>query len=777
VEELMLNKFKIDEWKVIEEGFDPQTNRFSESIFSLGNEHMGLRGFFEEGYSGDSLKGTYVAGVYYPDKTRVGWWKIGYPEFFAKVLNSTNWIGIDIEVDGKRLDLANARIKDFQRELDMREGKLTRSFIWGEEDGKETAFVFTRFLSMAENCIGCISVKVRPLNYSGKITLAPYLDGNVANEDANYGENFWEEVTRAVDFDQALLVMRTKKSGFILATATAARVLLNGEPLVPDTELSAAERRVGFRFDVTAERGQEVELQKFVSVCTSRDFAESNLVAATRERLNQAMQKGYYELFHEHYRVLEQKWQESDVVIEGDPRAQQGIRYNIFQLNQTYTGKDPRLNIGPKGFTGEKYGGSTYWDTEAFCFPFYLYTNEEVARNLLYYRYLQLDKAKENAGKLGLKGALYPMVTMDGQECHNEWEITFEEIHRNAAIAYAIYNFTHYTGNNSYLYQYGIEVLIEISRFWADRVTYQVKKDQYMILGVTGPNEYENNVNNNWYTNTMAAWTLEYTLASISGMEQSDPVRFGQVIAQSGLSQTERQKWQEIVIKMYRPYVAELGIFEQNDLYMDKEQLLVKDIPPEELPLNKHWSWDRILRSCFIKQADVIQGIYFLPERFDLVCKKRNFDFYEPRTLHESSLSASIYSIVASWIGYHDKAYELYLRTARLDLDNYNDDTDDGIHLTSMAGSWSSIVQGFAGAAVRNNRFHLIPYIPEEWQGYSFKITFRGRKLKVYVTKEKVEIHQLSGDPLPITVFDREYLSQDGVKIMVEQKVSRECRC
>ncbi|HBE77363.1 MAG TPA: family 65 glycosyl hydrolase [Firmicutes bacterium] len=773
----MLNKFKIDEWKVIEEGFDPKTNRFSESIFSLGNEHMGLRGFFEEGYSGDSLKGTYVAGVYYPDKTRVGWWKIGYPEFFAKVLNSTNWIGIDIEVDGKRLDLANARIKDFRRELDMREGTLTRSFIWSEEDGKETAFAFTRFLSMAENHIACISVKVRPLNFGGRITMAPYLDGNVVNEDANYGENFWEEVTRAVDFDQALLVMRTKKSGFVVATATAAKISLNSEVITPATELSACEKKVEFRFDVTVERGEEVELQKFVSVCTSRDFTESNLDSATRERLNQAVQKGYYELFHEHYRVLEQKWQESDIVIEGDPRAQQGIRYNIFQLNQTYTGKDPRLNIGPKGFTGEKYGGSTYWDTEAFCFPFYLYTNEEVARNLLYYRYLQLDKAKENAGKLGLKGALYPMVTMDGHECHNEWEITFEEIHRNAAIAYAIYNFAYYTGNNSYLYQYGIEVLIEISRFWADRVTYQARKDQYMILGVTGPNEYENNVNNNWYTNTMAAWTLEYTLGTLKGIEQSDPVRLGEITAQSGLSHTEQLKWQEIVIKMYRPYVAELGIFEQNDLYMDKEQLLVKDIPPEELPLNKHWSWDRILRSCFIKQADVIQGIFFLPERFDMACRKRNFDFYEPRTLHESSLSASIYSIVASWIGYHDKAYELYLRTARLDLDNYNDDTDDGVHLTSMAGSWSSIVQGFAGAAVRNNRFHLTPYIPEEWQGYSFKITFRGRKLKVYVTKEKVEIQQLSGDPLPIAVFDQEYLSRDGMEIVVEQKISRECRC
>jgi maltose phosphorylase len=773
----MINKFKIDEWKIIEEGFDPKTNRFSESIFSLGNEHMGLRGFFEEGYSGDSLKGTYVAGVYYPDKTRVGWWKIGYPEFFAKVINSTNWIGIDIEVDGKRLDLANAQFKDFRRELDMREGKLTRSFIWSEGDGKETSFVFIRFLSMAENNIGCVSVKVRPLNYHGTISLIPYLDGNVVNEDANYGENFWEEVTRAVDFDQALLIMKTKKSGFVLATATAAKVFLEGSEISPAKELFASEKKAGFRFEVAVERGHELEIQKYVSICTSRNYPENHLIETTREKLYRASQKGFYELFHDHYRVLEQKWLESDVMIEGDPGAQQGIRYNIFQLNQTYTGKDPRLNIGPKGFTGEKYGGSTYWDTEAFCFPFYLYTNEEAARNLLYYRYLQLDKAKENARKLGLKGALYPMVTMDGQECHNEWEITFEEIHRNAAIAYAIYNFTNYTGNRSYLYQYGIEVLIEISRFWADRVTFQAKKDQYMILGVTGPNEYENNVNNNWYTNTMASWTLEYTLEALNEIRQSEPERMQQIISLLDLSQSEQQKWQEIIAKMYRPFIEELGIFEQNDLYMDKEQLLVKDIPPEELPLHKHWSWDRILRSNFIKQADVIQGIYFLPDRFDPECKKRNFDFYEPRTLHESSLSASIYSIVASWIGYQNKAYELYLRTARLDLDNYNDDTDDGVHLTSMAGSWSSIVQGFAGTTVRDDKLHLSPYIPDPWQGYSFKLTFRSRKLKIYISKEKIEINQLSGDALSIVIFNQEYPSQVGSGITIESEIKRRCRC
>ncbi len=767
----MIDKFFIDNWKVIEEGFDPKTNRFSESIFSLGNEHMGIRGFFEEGYSGDSLQGTYIAGIFYPDKTRVGWWKNGYPEFFAKVINSTNWIGTGITVNTKTLDLAKCRIINFRRELDMKEGKLIRSFKWSDEDGKETTFSFERFLSMAEPNLACISIRIKPLNYSGEISFSPILDSNVVNEDSNYGEMFWEEVNKTVNFEEALLVTKTKKSNFLLATATCSRFFLDGIEIFPEKKPTTAEKLVGHQVKVQVEQGKIIEINKFVMVCTSRDYAEGIIASVVVDKLKVASGTGYQELFKGHTRAMALKWDESDIVIEGDPRAQQGIRYNIFQLNQTYTGKDPRLNIGPKGFTGEKYGGGTYWDTEAFCFPFYLYTNEKVARNLLYYRYLHLKRAKENAKKLGLQGALYPMVTIDGRECHNEWEITFEEIHRNGAVAYAIYNYTNYTGDNNYLYQYGIEVLLEISRFWADRVSYNPRKGKYMILGVTGPNEYEININNNWYTNTMAAWNLGYTLESLNEIKSDNYERYRELIMKSNLTDSELIKWQEIIDKMYFPYFEELGVFEQNDLYMDKEQILVKDLAAEELPLNKHWSWDRILRSCFIKQADVIQGIYFFPDRFDIECIRRNFDFYEPRTVHESSLSPSIHSILASWIGYSEKAYELYLRTARLDLNNYNDDSDDGVHLTSMAGSWAAIIQGFAGTMVRGGRLHLSPYVPEKWNGYSFKITFRGRKLKVRITKNLIIIEQLNGEPLNVVIFDREFSTQPGAELRIETKI------
>ncbi|MCL6590557.1 MAG: glycoside hydrolase family 65 protein [Firmicutes bacterium] len=765
-----MSKFIINEWKIIETGFDPKEARFSESIFSLGNEHMGLRGFFEETYSGDSLPGIYIGGVYYPDKTRVGWWKNGYPEFFAKIINSTNWIGIRIFINDVELDLARGAAKDFRRELDMKEGRLARSFTWLGPEGQETAFCFTRFLSRAETSLACVSVTATPLNYEGRLVLEPYLDGDVVNEDANYGEKFWEEVGHRIEPDRACLLMRTKKTGFIQATAMSWKLRRRGEELHPPPHLTIREKYLSYRLEIPLTLGEQVELQKYITVCTSRDFPDAELAEIAWAKNKNAAEEGYGRLFEKHRAAVEAKWADNDIVISGDPAAQQGIRFNIFQLHQTYTGKDPRLNIGPKGFSGEKYGGVTYWDTEAFCFPFYLYTDETVARNLLYYRYLHLEAARENARKLGFRGALYPMVTVDGRECHNEWEITFEEIHRNGAIAYAIYNYTNYTGNRAYLYEYGLQVLIEISRFWADRVTYNPRRGQYLILGVTGPNEYENNVNNNWYTNTIAAWTLEYTLAALREIREEDRRRYQALEEDLKLESGELAHWEDIAKRMYFPYSQELGIFEQNDQYLDKEQMLVKDLPPEMLPLNQHWSWDRILRSCFIKQADVIQGFYFFPERYDRETMRRNFEFYEPRTVHESSLSASIHSIVASRLGLREKAYELYLRTARLDLENYNKDTEEGLHLTSMAGSWAAIVQGFAGVMAKDERLWINPYLPGPWESYNFKITFRGRKLKISVAKEQVTVEQLSGEPFMLMLFEDEYGLTAGAELKVKSK-------
>ena len=752
-----------DEWRVVEDGFHPECNRFMESIASLGNGYMGLRGNFEERYSGDTLQGTYIAGVYYPDRTVVGWWKIGYPEYFAKVLNAVNFIGVDVELSGEVLDLNLMPPQRFQRVLDMQRGELIRSFQVEDAEGRLFSIEARRFVSKARRELACISYSITlnrdPTGRGAAVSLAPYLDGNVVNEDANYGEDFWLRVTEASSQEYQLVTMETKKSGFVVAAASTFRIYL-GEREVEGLEPSfvSRPRYAGAEAELLLTAGQTVTLEKLVAVTTNRDHADQVVSSRAVELLHKYAPLRYAELFAQHAAAWAQTWRDSDIVIEGDPLAQQGIRFNIFHLHQTYTGEDPRLNIGPKGFTGEKYGGGTYWDTEAYCLPFYLCTREpKIARNLLFYRYQHLEKAKENAAKLGLKGALYPMVTMNGEECHNEWEITFEEIHRNGAIAYAIFNYVRYTGDTQYLLDYGLEVLLEICRFWASRVTFQPRKGVYMILGVTGPNEYENNVNNNWYTNRIAVWCLEYTLEILAELQSRDGAKYAELTGKFGVDQRELEHWADIAARMYYPFVEELGVFEQQDGFMDKELIPTADLPPEELPLNQNWSWDRILRSCFIKQADVLQGLFFLGHLYDLETKKRNFDFYEPMTVHESSLSPCVHAIIAAEVGYQDKAYELYMRTARLDLDNYNKDTDDGLHITSMAGTWMAIVYGFAGLRMENGRLTLRPFLPRTWQSFSFGLLFRGHRLNVRVTSEEVIISQAGGAPCELMVFDQTY--------------------
>ncbi|MBN2618914.1 MAG: glycoside hydrolase family 65 protein [Spirochaetales bacterium] len=728
-------------WEIIEEGFVKSKNRFSESIFSLGNGFMGLRGNFEESYSGDYMNGSYLAGVYYPDKTRVGWWKNGYPEYFAKVLNSTNWLGIDIIVSGEVLDLNKATITDFKRVLNMKKGTLLREFTAELPNKSKIKVCTTRFVSMERIEIGAISYSITPISGTEEISVITYLDGNVHNEDSNYDEYFWEHKGEENIGERSFVNLMTKKTHFYTTTGMAFEILKNEDIQHIAKELNSREGYVSQKSTLKCDKNDTLTINKYVSCVTSRDHEITDLIKVCNSNLESAQKSGFIQLLNEHIVKWDSIWKTCDIEIEGSDSAQQGIRFNIFQMMQTYTGVDSRLNIGPKGFTGEKYGGSTYWDTEAYCIPFYLSTtSSEISKNLLIYRYKQLGKAIENAEKLGFTGgaALYPMVTMNGEECHNEWEITFEEIHRNGAILYGIYTYIQKTMDKEYLAKYGLEVLIAVSRFWAQRVNWSNEKNKFVMLGVTGPNEYENNVNNNWYTNKIAQWSMKYTLESIEWVKTNHPERFKEIATKINFNSSEEVQFKNISDNIYFP--EKDGIFLQQDGFLDKVITPVKELRKEDRPINQNWSWDRILRSSCIKQADVLQGMYFFEEEFTTEQHLNNFNFYEPLTVHESSLSPCVHGILASKLGLNDKAYEMYLRTARLDLDNYNNDTEDGCHITSMAGSWMSIVHGFGGLRYKNGEIFLSPSIPEAWNSYNFKIIDGNSTISVHVNKSSVEI-------------------------------------
>ncbi len=751
------NLFNYDEWNLVQNKLDTKGDDFliGESLTSLGNGYFGSRGNFEETYSGKMHQGVYNAGVWFPDKTRVGWWKNGYPLYFGKAINSLNFITIKVYVNEEELDLNKFKPTSFKRTLDMKNAILSRKFTT-KIDGIELTCETERFYSIDDLETAYISYKITP-SQACTIKYVSVLDGDVKNLDSNHGETFWDPIYSNVAEGVQTLMIKTKPNNFGVDRYSVCCACVND--CDADKVQSNYKQFLSEQTYIKKVKANETfSIQKKVVNCTTRHHAEKDLSKYAIQKAKKIKTISYEQAKQAHNKKWDERWMLCDIKIDGDPASQQGIRFSLFQLFSTFYGEDPNFNIGPKGFTGEKYGGATYWDTEAYCVPTYLgVAPEYVTKSLLQYRHNQLPQAIANAKSLGLRGALYPMVTFNGVECHNEWEITFEEIHRNGAMAYAIYNYTNYTGDDSYLKTKGIDVLVNISEFWASRVHWNPTKKVYMMHGVTGPNEFDNNVNNNWYTNTIAQWTINYTLEVLKKYKIPTSK-----LKKFGITDASLKHWKDVASKMYLPYDQKLKIFVQHDTFLDKEFIAVKDLKPTDRPIVHNWSWDKILRSCFIKQADVLQGIYLFEDKFSLDEIKRNYEFYEKYTVHESSLSPCIHSILAAKINKMEDAFNFYKRSSRLDLDNYNNDTKDGCHITSMAGGWLTIVQGFAGMRVINGNLNFTPRIPKQWKSYSFNISFRKNIVNVKVNKNGSEFTLVKGTKLDIKVNNKKIsLSKD----------------
>lgn len=769
----MKKYLKTDEWNIIEDSFQAEHLRMSESIFSLGNGRFGQRGNFEEPYSSDSYRGSFVAGITFLDKTRVGWWKNGFPQFYTRIPNAADWSQISLRLIDEELDLAQWDVDSFYRRLDMKEGVSYRDVEVTSPRGNKLSLHIEHITNMAHPNLCHIKYSVTSINYTGKVSLVPILNGNTIEDKEHPNEKTWNILRSCATSNYAYLWTQTRREDAQVCYAMTYQFFKNNRETATNPIRIEKEKQVGFSVGVDIKPGETVTLIKYTAILSSLYHERQDLIDESVSQAREAKTNGWDALLDDHRQVWQEIWEEADVIIEGDPEAQQGIRYNIFQLYQTYRGDDPRLNIGPKGFTGEKYGGNTYWNTELCCVPYFLLsTPKHIVKNLLIYRYNQLPKAIENARKLGFNNgaALFPQVTNNGEECHSEWEITFEEIHRNNIIIYAIAQHATLTGSLDYIAKYGLEVMIAVSRFWSQRVSFSQPKQKYVILGVTGPDEYENNVNNNWYTNYSCIQCLTHTLGYLEIIARKFPDEYARVRRVTNLNQVEESEcWRDIIDRMYLPEDTKQGIFVQNDGYMDKVLESTDAIPAGERPINQHWSWDRILRSCYIKQSDVLLGLYLYYFDFDTETIRRNFEFYEPMTVHESSLSPHIHSILAARIGKVEKAYQLFLHTTRLDLDDYNNEADQGLHITSMPGSWLAIVRGFAGMQIHGDLLSFSPVLPQKWNSYSFKINYLGKTLQVYVGRE-IEISLMTGSELNIKVYQNVYLLKQSINLTIDKE-------
>lgn len=754
---------KVDPWKVIEEGFDPERNRVSESIFSLGNEYMGVRGYPEEGYGGDTLLGSYFNGLY--EESKVSAHYKGIIKSLRFMVNAVDWLYTRITVDGETLDLAASRFSEYRREVDFRTGVYRRELTWHLKSGKSLKLIFERLVSMRNSHLGGQRITLVPVDFDGKMTLRTGLDFSVLHEDQ--GQHYWSVLKQEEEQGIAAMLGQTKNTGNRLFSGFRASspAEIGRTPVMEDL-------LIGYDLELKLEQGIPAVMDKLViNVAEKNRNEDDNILWRQGMSLAGAIRETDYEqAASEQQAYWQQVWEASDIEIAGDEDNQQGIRFCIFQMYQTYHGDNPGFNIGAKGLTGEAYRGLAFWDTESYCLPFYIFNNPKAAKSLLEFRYKSLPNALQRAKELDCEGAFYPIATIDGTESCDLWQHSNLQLHVGTAVAYGLRHYVTISGDTGFLYDKGVEMLIQISRFYATRGQFGQKTGEYGYFGVMGPDEFQLMVNNNCYINWMAKEMFEYTLDSIQGMRETCPAEYGLLADRLGLTEEEQADWKHKADHMKIPRDEGNGVFEEHDGFFDMPHLDIHSIPVTEFPLYSHWSYDRLYRYDMIKQPDVLMFMFLYSSRFSLEEKRANYDYYEPRCIHESSLSPSIHSILAAEIGRPEEAYRFFEFATRLDLDNYNRNTREGLHTTSIAAAWMNIVYGFGGMRSDGDKLQFAPSIPGEWEHYSFPITYRGTRLSVEVNKQEAIFKVVAGDALDIAVYGRSLtVDSSGVSISLEQ--------
>lgn len=712
-------------FSIVEKGFHQERAQVSESIFSLGNEYMGIRGFFEEGYSGKKLIGSYFNGIYdYALEDTPNAYK-GIIKRSHFMINSVNYLKCSIKVDDEQLDLNKAKIKDFYRELDMHTGLYTRKFTWLTKKG-ELTLVFERILGM-ESCHQAVQRITFTSSSVMSIAFTCSLDSNALQ----WGKDcYWKRNEEGGS-------LADKKAYLLVETLTTAQTIcsyMHVDATFPLKGLETKDKEVTFSSSFVLNSNATFTRYVINLIDKEQKMTKAQMIQKAKEELDSLKEKGFVGVLKENKEHFDKLWEHSDIEIEGDAKDQQGIRYCIFQLDQTYHGYAKDNNIGAKGLTGEMYSGHAFWDSETYCLPFYLFSNQEASKNLLMFRYNTLKEAKERAKQLDCEGTCYPVATRNGKEACNLFQHASLQFQPSTAVAYAIYHYMNLYNDIEFMKNYGLEMLVEITHFLLTRGQYNATKEHFGYYSVMGPDEFQMMVNHNTYTNFMAKKTMDYLLSLQNKYDLSD------VIKKCGVDDSFFKQVKEASDKMLILYDKNSHLFEQHAGFFDLPHINVHEIPESDFPLYSHWSYDRIFRNDMIKQPDVLMFMFLYNQDFTIEEKKANYEYYEPRCIHESSLSPSIHSIFACELNKMEEAEKFFNFATRLDLDDYNCNTLEGIHTTSIAAAWMNIVYGFGGLRSDCAILKLNPTILPSWKSYSFKILYHGSILKIKVTQNEVNI-------------------------------------
>ncbi|HIW31795.1 MAG TPA: family 65 glycosyl hydrolase [Candidatus Paenibacillus intestinavium] len=742
---------KVDSWSVVEEGFDIDRNRVSESIFSLGNEYMGVRGYFEEGYSGDHLVGSYFNGVY--EEMPVQAQYKGIIRSLRFMVNAVDWLHTRIQANGESLDLAKSKVSHFSRKLDFKTGLYTRLFQWHLQDGSTIDICFERLVSMNHSHLGAQRITFHSIDFEGELSIQSGLDFNTIHEDQR--QAFWKLERYTFKGEWVTGFAKTKGVGNLLCTSMR---INEDEHAVTSFLIKEADQYIGLERKVKLKKEESYQFEKIVvNVADKNKTVTDEEIWSTCTALAQNIkEEDFQSLSDVQEQFWERVWATSDIEIDGDLENQQGIRFCIFQLYQTYRGENSGFNIGAKGLTGEAYRGLAFWDTETYCLPFYIINNPAAARSLLQFRYRSLPYAMQRAKDIGCEGAFYPIATIDGTESCDLWQHSNLQLQVGTAVGYGIWHYSKITNDKAFLYREGMEMLIQINRFNASRGQWGQETGQFGYFGVMGPDEFQLMVNNNCYLNFMAKKMFQFAAQVYMEMKQDAGEELGQLQLKLNVTDREVQDWLQLAERMRIPYDEQRLLFEQHDGFFNMPHIDVDTIPVEQFPLYHSWAYDRLYRYDMVKQPDVLLFMFLYSSEFSKEVKQANYEYYEPRTIHESSLSPSIHSIFAAELGKHEEAYQFFEFASRLDLDNYNRNTREGLHTTSIAAAWLNIVYGFGGLRSDGDMLQLNPIIPSHWNQYSFKFTYQNSVVSVTVSQEKLQIKTNKPEVIQIRIYDRQ---------------------
>lgn len=753
-------------WTIKSQSINPEQLIVEESLFSLANGYLGVRGNFEEGYreTDPTIKGTYINAFYDITEIPYGEKLYGFPSSQQKIVNviDAGQVNILLGTDEEPFNLFTGEVKAYERKLQLDKGYTERLIHWCSPKGKELKLYFRRFVSFEKKELFSIQIKIEPINFFGKVKIVSTVNGDVKNyvneNDPRVGSGHGKLLTTIESKmvgEYAVVVNQTTNSGLQTACITSYQYV------------------EGTRTDQVRDQSVETTIEFFLD--KPRTVEKRNIYVDTRRHGENLSEKGidlqnqlktvtFEELLSEQIDYVQKFWNHADIVIHGDDKVQEGIRFNLYHLLQS-AGRDPLSNIAAKGLSGEGYEGHYFWDTEIYMLPVFIMTKPEIAKQLLLYRYSILDHARKRAKEMGhRKGALFPWRTIAGGECSSYFPAGTAQYHISADIAYGFVQYYLATKDEAFFRSYAAELLFETARLWLE--VGHFTGGQFKIDAVTGPDEYTAIVNNNYYTNVMAKYNLKWAVKAFKKLEKDAPELLAELKEKIQLENDEPDMWQEAAKKMFLPYDEQLKINPQDDTFLQKAVWDFEHTPKDHYPLLLHYHPLTLYRYQVCKQADTVLAHFLLEDEVTEETMTNSYFYYEGITTHDSSLSSCIFSIMGAKIGDIEKAYQYFIETARLDLDNTHGNTKDGLHLANMGGTWLAIVFGFAGLRLKEDGLHFNPALPSKWEGYECSLQYCGRAIHLKVEKERIVI-EISGNPLKVSVYSKTFQVSEQSSLIV----------